>query len=387
MSKRLDLLSIKGFRSIEDVTLSLSPINVLIGPNGSGKSNLLAFFQLLARIRTQSLGSFVGRSGGAAAMLHYGPKQTPALEFRLEFVQDDQQSAYCARLGHAAGDSLVFLHEQVSERRLGQPWQPPITFGAGHAESQLPDARRDPAATIAQTIDWWLSRINFFHFHDTSTHAALRTLAPAHNHQYLRSDGGNLAAYLLWLSQAQDPSAAAAWKRINLLVREVAPFIKRLKPTPVGVLDPDSFDIASSSNASIRLDWIDQNDATFGPHQLSDGSLRAIALITALAQPPETLPAIISIDEPELGLHPAAIGILASLLRSAATQSQVIVATQSPTLLDYFEPEQVLVTENVRGRTQFERLDPEPLRAWTDEYKLSELFSAATSSRLGQQNG
>ncbi len=216
--------------------------------------------------------------------------------------------------------------------------------------------------------------MNFFHFHDTSINSALRANASSSQYQYLRSDGSNLAAYLLWLSQASDRSAAVAWKRISLLVREVAPFIKQLKPTPAGVLDPESFDISTDNPASIRLDWIDQNDAIFGPHQLSDGTLRAIALITALAQPSATLPAVISIDEPELGLHPAALGVLAGLIRSASTRSQVILATQSPTLLDHFDPQEVLVTENIGGETQIRRLDPEHLSKWMEEYKLSELF-------------
>lgn len=372
MDKRLSSVSIKGFRSLRDVTVELSPINLLIGPNGAGKSNFLAFLRMLSLLRTRSLRTYVATAGGAAAMLHYGPKVTPVMEFRLEFVQDQHSSAYHARLGFAANDSLVFLDESAGVR--GQDGWREFSLGAGHTESLIEDAARDPGKPVTRTVNWWLGRINFFHFHDTSINSTLRTNASTSRYQYLHSDGSNLSAYLLWLSQAADRNATVAWTRINALVREVAPFIKELKPTPVGVLDPESFDITTGAPASIRLDWIDQKDVIFGPHQLSDGTLRAIALITALAQPSATLPAVISIDEPELGLHPAALGVLAGLIRSTSTRSQIILAAQSPTFLDHFDPEEVLVTENVGGETQIRRLDPERLSKWTEEYKLSELF-------------
>jgi predicted ATPase len=372
MDKRLNSISIKGYRSLRDVAVALSPINVLIGPNGAGKSNFLAFLRMLSLLRTRSLRTYVATAGGAAAMLHYGPKVTPVMEFRLEFLQGKHENAYHARLGFAANDSFVFLDESAD---VLEPhgWRE-HSLGAGHTESLIEEAARDPSKLVSRDLNWWLGRINFFHFHDTSINSALRTNASTARYQYLHSDGSNLAAYLLWLSQAGDRDAAVAWKRINLLVGEVAPFIKQLKPTPVSVLDPEAFDITTAEPTSVRLDWVDQRDVIFGPHQLSDGTLRAIALVTALAQPSATLPAVISIDEPELGLHPAALGVLAGLVRSASTRSQIILATQSPTLLDHFDPEEVLVTENIGGETQIRRLDPGHLSKWTEEYKLSELF-------------
>ncbi|MFO7566034.1 MAG: AAA family ATPase [Enhygromyxa sp.] len=374
MDKRLDSVTIKGFRSLRDVTVELSPINVLIGPNGAGKSNFLAFLKMMSLLRTRSLRAYVATSGGAATMLHYGPKATPVMEFRLEFLQGHHKNAYHAQLGFAANDSLVFLDESAGVLNANQHEWREFSLGSGHTESLIENAARDPSKPATRAVNWWLSRINFFHFHDTSINSTLRTNASTTRYQYLHSDGSNLAAYLLWLSQAADRNATVAWTRINMLVREVAPFIKQLKPTPVSALDPESFDITTAEPTSVRLDWVDQKDVVFGPHQLSDGTLRAIALITALAQPSATLPAVISIDEPELGLHPAALGVLASLIRSSSTRSQIILATQSPTFLDHFDPEEVLVTENISGETQIRRLDPEHLSKWTEEYKLSELF-------------
>jgi predicted ATPase len=134
------------------------------------------------------------------------------------------------------------------------------------------------------------------------------------------------------------------------------------------------------NNSSILLRWRDRNpDYEFGPHQISDGSLRAIALITALLQPDELMPGLIIIDEPELGLHPAAIGLIASLIKAAATKRQVIVSTQSPRLLSEFSPEEVVVVEREEddkgyGQSHFRRLSNEALGAWIDDYDLGSLY-------------
>jgi predicted ATPase len=99
-----------------------------------------------------------------------------------------------------------------------------------------------------------------------------------------------------------------------------------------------------------------------------------IALTTLLLQPEADLPPLIVLDEPELGLHPAAIGILAGLLKQAAVHAQVLVATQSATLLDHFDAEDVIVVDAKDGVSTFRRLDPEPNREWIAEYGLSDLW-------------
>jgi predicted ATPase len=208
--------------------------------------------------------------------------------------------------------------------------------------------------------------MSFFHFHDTSVTSPLRQNARQEDTRYLRSDGSNLAAYLYSLANAEGAAHQKAWRRINDFVRRIAPFVKTLDPAPV---DP-----SQGERSAIRLDWTDESDHVFGPHHLSDGTLRAIALITALAQPAESLPRFVSIDEPELGLHPVALAIFASLVRSVSMQCQVLLATQSPALLDHFEPEEVVVAERVAGETELRRLDSDDLAAWLEEYCLSDLY-------------
>jgi predicted ATPase len=128
-------------------------------------------------------------------------------------------------------------------------------------------------------------------------------------------------------------------------------------------------------NGSVRLDWIDDRDERFGCHQLSDGTLRALALITVLSQPTERLPRLISIDEPELGLHPAAIALIAELCRSISRHTQIILSTQSTELLDHFTADEVVVVERVNGETQLHRLTTASLQDWLADYSLREIFA------------
>jgi predicted ATPase len=357
----LKRVQVQGFCSLADVSLQPGRLTVLIGANGSGKSNLLRALKLAPLLRTKSLRNFVGEAGGASALLHYGPKRTQALSLALDFVQAGKANRYSARLGFAAGDTLIFLDEIVGYQPADSPSMQEHSLGAGHQESRLEEVMAQDVT--ARSVNWWLGRMNFFHFHDTSAASPLRTNARIEDHHYLRSDGSNLGAYLWHLRQSAAADDQAALRRIKGLVRQIAPMVKDLQPTPV-----------EPGGKAVRLDWIDDQDQVFGVHQLSDGTLRAIALVTALAQPTARLPRFISIDEPELGLHPAAITILADLARSVSQHCQVLFATQSTAWLDHFEPSEVVVAERHHGETILKRLDEAALRHWLEDYSLSEVF-------------
>ncbi|KFA91705.1 AAA family ATPase [Archangium violaceum] len=365
-NRAITRIQVEGYRSLQNVELKPGRVTVLIGANGAGKSNLLSFLRMVALMRTQSLRRYVGEAGGASALLHYGPKVTKELNIRLEFEQKTGANAYGARLGYGAGDTLLYLDETVEYRAAGSAVFKVTSLGAGHKESMLEEAAGEQGNPTAKVVRWWLSKTNFFHFHDTSFAAPLRQNSRQEDVRFLRSDGSNLAAYLRSLAISEEPARQAAWRRISQLVRRVAPFIKSLQPTLVDPAHPET--------SSVRLDWVDERDQLFGPHHLSDGTLRCIALFTALGQPVESLPAFLSIDEPELGLHPAALDILASLVRSTSTHAQILLATQSPALLDLFEPQDVVVTERAQGATTFRRLDPDQLAGWLEDYSMSELY-------------
>ena len=210
------------------------------------------------------------------------------------------------------------------------------------------------------TVRKVLNSCRVFHFHDTSAQAGIRQTGDIDQNRSLQSDAGNLAAFLYRVQKRQP----VCYQRIVGTIRQIAPFF-------------DDFNLAPSelNPNTIQLRWKERDrDYDFGPHLLSDGTLRAMALVTLLLQPTKDLPSVIIIDEPELGLHPYAIATLAGLLRSASEHSQVIVATESATLLDQFEPQDVVVTERCMGETAFNRLDSQKLQEWRQEYCLSELW-------------
>lgn len=355
----LQSIRIAGFRSLRDVTLRPSAVTVLIGPNGAGKSNILWALEMTRLLAHDSLQLFVGQRGGATFLMHYGPKQTAAIDLELEFTSDAGHNSYQARLGYAADESLIFLRERAGFRATAdQSWRW-VEFGAGHRETKLQEAAEKNA--IAKKVRWLLRHINFYHFHDTSRRSALRTRSYADvSGNYLRSDGSNLPMFLKGLKESTETADQAAWRRIEGSIRVVAPFITRLEP--------------KEDKQGVSLEWTDDQGAQFGPSHLSDGTLRALALITALAQPEEDLPLLSCIDEPELGLHPAAIELLCGLISSAATRRQIIVATQSPVLLDHFEAEQVVVAERHNGATSIRQLNGQELASWLEDYTLSQLY-------------
>lgn len=188
----------------------------------------------------------------------------------------------------------------------------------------------------------------------------MKKTADVNDNRFLRPDGANLAAFLYFLRERHESS----YHLIRRTVQGVAPFFDDFQLEPQR-LNPNK----------ILLEWRHKgSEAYFDASALSDGSLRFIALATLFLQPEEHRPSVILVDEPELGLHPYAIAMLASLMKQAAATTQVIVSTQSPLLLDHFEPEDVLVADRVDGSTHFTRCDSAKLSTWLEEYSLGQLW-------------
>lgn len=350
-------IHIAGFCSLKQVCLEPGRLTVLIGPNGAGKSNLLQALRLIPLLRTRSLQRYVADHGFGAALLHYGAKATDAIDLAVVIRDQGTTYRYDARLAFAPDDTLYFQTENAARVNPDDTWTI-SSLGGGHRESHLLDeVYRDK--TVA-AVNEWLGRITFYHFHDTSPQSKLRTHARREDDRYPRSDGSNLAAYLLRLKESVDSADQKAWQRINRHCRHIAPAIKQLDPVAV--------------NGSVRLDWIDDRDERFGCHQFSDGTLRALALITVLSQPSGCLPRLISIDEPELGLHPSAIALITELCRSISRHTQIVLSTQSTELLDYFNADEVVVVERQQGETRLTRLSSQALQNWLEDYSLSELY-------------
>ena len=361
MSDQLTKLTIRGFKSIRDLSdFELRPINVLIGENGAGKSNFVSFFRFLSWMLASpgNLQTFVKKHGFGSSFLYDGPQVTPQIEVCLTFATQTGTNEYSFRLFHAAKDILLFADEKFRYTHKGssddRSWK---DFGAGHLEAKLVDDAENEDNETARFVLSFLNRIQVYQFHNTSETARIRLAFNVNDNRYLKEDGGNLASVLLRLKQAEPPY----YRRIVNRIRQVTPCFADF------VLEP--------SSDKLMLQWRERDsDVVFGPHQASDGSLRVMALFTLLQLPVDDLPDVIVLDEPELGLHPIAVNILSGLLHAISSQKQVIVATQSINLLNYFEPEDIVVIERPEGSSVFKRLSSEELEEWRKEYSMSELW-------------
>ncbi len=352
----LDRITISGFKSIREADIALRPLNVLIGANGAGKSNFIQLFAMINAIIDERLQNYVARAGGADSLLHFGSKTTDEIRFGLTFGQN----GYEAALAPAADDSLFFAMEQCwYHERDRYPDPLYVRLGSGHRETELyEESRRHERVVIADHVIRNIRSWRLYQFHDTSASARVKQTGDIGDNAFLRSDAGNLAAFLYMLRETQRPH----YDRIVNTIRLVAPFFDdfNLRPSP---LNP----------SKIQLEWRERgSDEYFHAGMLSDGTLRFMCMATLLLQP--ELPSTILIDEPELGLHPYAITMLTSLLQGAATQTQVIVATQSVPLVNWFTPEDILVMDRVGGQSTFKRLQASEIENWMDEYGLGDLW-------------
>jgi predicted ATPase len=370
----LKKIKIKGYKTLKDIELNLTPVNVLIGANGSGKSNFISFFKLLKWMLQNpgQLQFFIGKYGGANALLFDGAAITSQIEAKLTFETDAGKNDYFFRLSHAAGDTLIFAEEKYRFSNYNFPhlaaWQ---SLDSGHKEAKIIDVATMGREPTAKNIFNLLQKSAVYQFHNTSETARIRQKWSIEDNRYLREDGANLAPLLLRLKETEP----LYYKRIVETIQQIAPFFLDF------VLEPVNF--------SVILQWKERDsDLTFSSHQASDGILRTMALITLLLQPESDLPEVLILDEPELGLHPYAINIIGGLIQSISYETQVILATQSTQLIDCFELEDVIVVErknleledNVlverkNRESTFKRLDSKNLEDWLEEYSLSELWN------------
>ncbi len=376
MKAKLTQIAIDGFTSIGSKTeLDLGPMTVLIGANGAGKSNFMLFFRMLNYMMSGSLQSFIGSFGGANSLLHFGAKRTKTCGGRVVFETHDGVNTYEFRLAHARPDRLIFTDEALDFRGHGKKIRhEPLVLDAGHTETALLRAE-NKAKPIGKVFYRCLSGFRFFQFHDTSDSSPLRSHSRISANSYLQADGGNLAAMLLRL-QDQHPHE---YVMIVHTVRLIAPFFEDFVFTPE-LSDNSNMNAVAERNAnqerSLLLRWRGKEpDYEFGVHQLSDGTLRFIALATLLLLPVALRPQAVVIDEPELGLHPKALSILAGLMRSAAKEMQILCSTQSPILLDHFTADEVVVVERDGGNSAFRKLREQDLTNWKDDYSLGEMWT------------
>ena len=356
MGNALDKLTIKGFKSIESLeNFELGKLNIMIGGNGAGKSNFVDMFRMLKAMVDENFANFVTGRGGADDFLFNGPKHTKMIEARFQFGDN----SYAFQMEPTASDTFLIKREMQAYMHN---WE---IIASGGLESKI-TANKDEKSQnyprypgvghyVHESISNWV----IYHFHDTSATASMRRSGITADNARLRHDASNIAAFLLKLKKSEPKS----YSEIVATIQLATPFFDDF------ILEPEK----NGEKEKVNLSWKQKgSDYPMQPYHFSDGTIRFICLATALLQPKP--PSTIVIDEPELGLHPYAIEILAELTTAASKKTQVIFSTQSPHLIDNFNPDDIIVVNRVNGASTFKRLNSKELSHWLEDYSLGELW-------------
>ena len=352
---KLKTVTLRGYKSIANLeAFELGNLNLFIGANGAGKSNFISIFKLLSAVANGNLQLYVQKQGGPDALLHGTRKRTTQIDAEVYFDKyENVRNGYRISLTPTADNRLIFSRE---ETWIDGRWKTgPVSLGSAHEESKV----RDDQEMISKYV--WIAMQSWqqYHFHDTGDTAAVKRPHSSNDNLLLKPAAENLAAYLAKL-KADSPES---YLRIVDTIKLAAPFF-------------GGFVFRDPLPETIELEWFEKSDpyTPYKAHLLSDGTLRFICLTTLLLQPTHLLRDTVLIDEPELGLHPYAINLLADMLKQVAETHQVIVSTQSVELLNAFEPKDVVTVELDNGATVLKRHDATELKDWLEDYSLGELW-------------
>ena len=353
MGRKLDRISIKGFKSIRELQdFELLPLNIIIGGNGAGKSNFIELFRVIsAMMKRDGLKEYI--EGTADSFLFGGPKQTKEISVQLVFGSN----GYDFELAPTA-DGFFLIN---NEKRHYFPHDATRNLGSGNFNPNLLSDKDNSGLVSEKGASYFtyeaITSWTIYHFHDTSKEAGMRRYCDDARGANLFSDASNIAAFLHNMQQEHPDS----YREIISAVQLVMPFF-------------EDFVLMPNSKGQVRLEWKQTGlrDYTMRPTHLSDGSIRFICLVTSLLQPDP--PSLMIIDEPEIGLHPAAIEILSEVIQTAASRTQVIIATQSPHLIDHFSVEDIVVANRENGATTLRRLEHDAFAEWLKSYTIGELW-------------
>ncbi|MDR2165249.1 MAG: AAA family ATPase [Zoogloeaceae bacterium] len=383
MKRSFSTLRVKGFRHLRDLDLSLKPLNVLIGANGVGKTSILEVIRLLAASAEGKLQETINKVGGFGSVLTLG--QTEPMQFAvampveneetLEYGLSLQQSGTgywlpqecLSQIGHkkgAKGPPFKFIDSAGNDIRYFDPaakklqppnWEyKPLETSLAQVPKMFREAERFRNALASSTL---------YHVLDVSPRAPVRLPQPMRPVLSPGQNGEDLVSCLYFLRETERDRFEA----IEDTLRAAFHNFERM-------------DFPPAAAGSLTLAWRERPyPHPLYAHQLSEGSLRFLCLVTLLQSP--ELPTVTLIDEPEVSLHPEMLRLLAELLREAADRTQLIVATHSERLVRFLEPEEIIACDlDESGATRAARASELDLAAWLEEYTLDQLWGLG---RLG----
>lgn len=357
--RNLKRIRVEGFKSIKELNLPMRDINILIGANGAGKTNLISLFTFLGCLSQGKLQQYVKTEGGAERFFHFGTRNTERIKLDLEIGNNSYSVEF---LPNRDDDSLVFDLESC---RMNTPGRGSWNLYSKKGESGL--AMEDLSDQgVKRHTKRYLDQCRVYHFDDTSSQARFKTRKPLDDYYYLEEDAANIAPFLYQLKNSRHDEDQQSYKQIVCAIQSVAPFFHDFYLEPTG----------KRGDENILLRWMHTNHRSpFSANVLSNGTARFICLAVLLLQPEFTKPDTIIFDEPELGLHPAALCVLADIIRSVSVKTQVICSTQSVIFANFFSPEDFIVTELKDGVSVFRKLEREQVERWLDEYGMGDIWS------------
>ena len=340
-------LKIKNYKSLKDVELELDKFNVLIGPNASGKSNLLDCLTFISEIAKGDIdGSLRGR-GGYERVVFSGKKEN--IELSINFMLDNEASQYFISISEKGIDEerLSIGDVEVIDRHLNDIKK-----------------RLDTGDFENVNVGTWIAAIYYYSPQNkeylTSWRSynfitsEMRRTYPARKKLVLDKNGGNLAQVLLSLHNERPK----IFDEIENMLEQAIPQIDELL-TP---LTDDGLSYVSIKEKGF--------DSPFDYFQVSDGTLRLLAYITAITA---IEPKLICFEEPENFIHPRLFELLVEILKKS--DKQIIISTHSPYLVDWVEPEDVIIVEKKDKETVTNRIkDEDKLRRHLKEMGLGELL-------------
>lgn len=353
----IEQITIQNYKSIRRIEkLPLHRINVLIGENGAGKSNFIYFFEMLNAIYERRFGQYILQRGGIGRFINFHALDDESIFCMVDF--DNKNAVSLNIIPSQTGKGIIsnfshFFNGCGDKDKNYSNWHD-ITLDSDVEES---DIQSDNSKRMKYVKDQ-LASFKVYHFHDTSLKSLMRSPSAMGDYEMLRSDASNLAAWLYRLKHTD----MSSFQLIEGTLKSVAPYFRKFR------LEPDAI-----NPHQIKLEWEEEDsDRYLDGYSFSDGTIRFIALAALLLS--EKRPDVILIDEPELGLHPAAITKLAAMIRLASQKSQIIVSTQSAAFIDEFDGEDIIVAERNDEGSVFHRLDAIKLDSWRDNYSLGELW-------------
>jgi predicted ATPase len=367
-SARFGDLSVRGFRRLKDVKLSLRPLSVMIGANGTGKTSVLDVLSLLASSAQGKLSSSLSELSGIANVLTYDSAEDLRLEISMDVPGQKPIGYSLALLPH--GIAHVILEETLEQKpvryivsreediRYFDPAKKKFlhpTWEHNPLEtslSQVPKMFQDP-----EDFRRRLASSTFYHLLNVDPRSPVRlpqSLGPA---ALPGKNGEDLVSCLFYLRETE----RQRFEAIEDSLRAAFPRFDRLDFPPVAA-------------GTLSLAWRERGfSKPLYMHQLSEGTLRFLWLTTLLQSP--GLTALTLLDEPEVSLHPELLSMLADQLREASQRTQILVATHSDTLIRFLKPEEVVVLDSTDdGMTSLTRADELGLDSWLKDYSLDELW-------------